>query len=338
MGLAPSALLIPVTYVTVLLDRIILIMAMIHNCFLLFYILWMNKTSKELSLDNPFHLRLYRNTIYCLLCTILLNFAAFAAAIALSPFSCKALYINGGSIYVLGKMGFWFFSALRIKIAFLGSKYEYKPSFLILLIVFLCINGLLMLCNVVIQMYFEIGYSFTYWYNLDTCIITTIWYQAIAVGVPEAIANIILFWLFYRRINQITNEGSNCSALQYITRKYAILIGTSILSTWILMSSLVVTELALTVSAIDGIINIWCLVLFDARLDNIYLKLFGCIAKKELMTRASSTSVRSISGSTRSDPRIPTNVFTTSTTSSKIEIELANSMGDYDSNSDHNKV
>ena len=61
--------------------------------------------------------------------------------------------------------------------------------------------------------------------------------------------------------------------LLYVTRKYAILTAISILTTVILILFSVPMGSVLGIGSIDSIINGWCIVLFDAKYNQIYIKL-----------------------------------------------------------------
>ena len=69
--------------------------------------------------------------------------------------------------------------------------------------------------------------------------------------------------------------------LYYIVRKYVLLLVTIIVSTWMcVLFYIFPTGSVLGAGSIDSMINGWCIVLFDRRYNNIYLKIYGCIAKE----------------------------------------------------------
>jgi len=69
----------------------------------------------------------------------------------------------------------------------------------------------------------------------------------------------------------------------YATRKYLVLIAVATTSTWSFVAFAVVTDLAFTIASIDSMINLWCLVLFDKRIDWLYRIVFKCCANKHVL-------------------------------------------------------
>lgn len=66
----------------------------------------------------------------------------------------------------------------------------------------------------------------------------------------------------------------------YVVRKCTILVGFTLISTWILLGSLALFPIY-TVAAIDSLINVISLLLQDSRYDKVYLMMFGCISRKK---------------------------------------------------------
>eukprot|EP00483_Globobulimina_turgida_P003494 UN03500 len=91
----------------------------------------------------------------------------------------------------------------------------------------------------------------------------------------------ILFWKKMRSINKFEKsfgDNSECVELKYVLRKYTILLATNILSSWMLTLIITFTPLGIMAGQIDSAINMWTIVLFDAKYDNIYMLIFKCVA------------------------------------------------------------
>ena len=292
MGLSPSTLILPGSETTVWMDRISIIIAFIFNSILCIHTISNNIKSKELSKDNPLRAKVSAVTVFCTVWNVWFCIVVFFCSIAY-PFKCKFMYIIAIGTYIILKTGFWTFNVLRIEVAFGNSAYRYSRKQMISLIMFLVSNAIIMsiTCQYV-GMYLGLGFSF----KLLTvqmgglCVVhTKLWFAGI-VGICESSASITLFWLFYRRIkvlvdtsnrnNQGSSHGRRIHKILFTTKKYSILIGVSLISTWSALSILLFMDLCLTVSAIDSVINIWCLVLYDQRLNHVYLKIFGCLHKR----------------------------------------------------------
>eukprot|EP01084_Bolivina_argentea_P118084 209587_1 len=66
--------------------------------------------------------------------------------------------------------------------------------------------------------------------------------------------------------------------LVYVVRKYAVLSGAAIVSSWCIIFFVMFTSVSFSAVAFDTVMNCWCIALFDKRYDNIYKKIFRCVA------------------------------------------------------------
>ena len=105
--------------------------------------------------------------------------------------------------------------------------------------------------------------------------------------------------------------------LSYLVRKYLILLAAEIFSTYSLMIC-VFTPLFITFFSFDTMINGWCLILYDARYDHIYLRIFGKCAKKKSKTEMDIDKIDSSTSQKSS-----TNKSSTTTNKPEPEIDLA---------------
>eukprot|EP01084_Bolivina_argentea_P305598 527942_1 len=93
--------------------------------------------------------------------------------------------------------------------------------------------------------------------------------------------------------NQPTKKDHD---LLYIIRKYAILSGASIISSYIGYFLVIASSLSFSAVAVDTVLNCWCIVLFDKRYDRIYQKLFGKIAYSKVRDESMTSDVGSSRG------------------------------------------
>lgn len=138
-------------------------------------------------------------------------------------------------------------------------------------------------------------------HNIYCVLHPPIWFAG-PVGIFDTIMGVVCYWLFYRKMKILTNTLRESSIpengatrtrsmsqaeqtcdyeLAYILRKYAILSGTTAISTWIAAGSSIFIESPQGLFAIDTVINTWCILLYNGRYDGVYNKIFGCISNLE---------------------------------------------------------
>ena len=105
------------------------------------------------------------------------------------------------------------------------------------------------------------------------------------------------------------NKDKYDQELLYVVRKFTILTGIALLSYWLnwMLITLAIGS-AIGGSNFDSIFNLWCIVLFDMRYDNIYIKFCKCIAKPEL--KINSTTIKIARSGSNSSVEINTNTNT----------------------------
>lgn len=271
MGLSPSS------------DRISIIIAFIINSILCIQTIISNIKSRELCgpAKNTTTSKLIVVRIYCTVLTVIFCIAIFCCSIAF-PFESSFLYVISIGNWLLLKIGFWTYNISRLEGAFAGSPFEYSRAQIILLSIFLTINAILLsfICHY-IGMYLGFGFEFEILpaQIRDLCVVKTSLWLTCIIGACESSANIVLFWLFYRKI-KVLQDMENDPEIAFATKKYAILIVLSMISTWTSLLLSTFMNICLTVSTIDSVMNLCCLLLYDAKLNGIYMKIFACCHKQ----------------------------------------------------------
>ena len=246
------------------------------------YVLHLNYKSKELSTKNPLRRKLYIITVFCMVITLISVIDVLLLSTTLQPLgiSCKSLMFNRAFAYCLLRWSFWYYNLLRLDIVFYGTALAYTKKFIRFGLYSLISVTIFLLILFIWGIFIGNGYIILL-SPYNSCVANMKPIIAITVALLEAITNITLFWLFYRKIKDITSSSDDKDGtIMYITRKYLVLIAVATISTWSFVVFAVITDLPFTIASIDSMINLWCLVLFDKRLDHIYQIVFKCCLKK----------------------------------------------------------
>eukprot|EP01084_Bolivina_argentea_P272073 463139_1 len=286
-------LLIPYSVETIWLNRIISIPTLIHHSLLFLRVAFDQRKTKELARNNK-----YRQTLYITTIVTLFSFVLLALLNPLREFAIFYQFISCNTSLTLSVLTFWFtkyclwlFSILRIRVVFHSEiLMQYKPITLRLLFVFFT------------MVYFMVNFTTIGWcsgvqntlpspdQHVTYCEIQCALWVSAPNGLGDQIATIICLVLFWKRL-KLLMKSINASKrlkfnakLTYVMRKYTVLMATNIISTWILMFISTFTSVTALAGALDSIINMWTLVLFDTRYDNIYRKVFKCVSRTDLLT------------------------------------------------------
>eukprot|EP01084_Bolivina_argentea_P067504 122917_1 len=301
--------LIPYSDTTVEIEKVIITACLIHNISLFGKVFLSSMKSKELSFNKH-----SQATIYSLHYIHLITVASFfiyniIGILAVFDFfilaiGCKYIILTGIIVYFSAKYLTWIYSLIRLIAAFHSSAYGYSKTFLYSL-------GIVLTLNLIIVCLFTIlftDYETTNIPNSDTvhCLIRGNIISLLSV-ILDMTASVGCFWLFYRKMKMLqgTTDPALNSGLIYVIRKFTILSGTAILSTFILSLFITFTSLAMSAVAIDTVFNCWCIVLFDVRYNDNYKKLFGwmpCSKVKhdEKNNNKVKISIETVSGKSKS--------------------------------------
>eukprot|EP01084_Bolivina_argentea_P286504 491491_1 len=314
---------------TVYIDRVTVVVVLIHNLLLFMKVVYDNSKKKELSPTSQ-----NVNLLYYVTIITVASFFIYMISQIFSVFEfwydslgCSGIIIIGVILFYFGKYCTWIFSLLRLKIVFHKKSSSsfgnngYSGKFLIILIIVLTLNTLLLIGLIIFYVRAQLEYIPNT--NLRWCFMNADKYTIIIFIVLDSFGTYICFYLFYRKMklletNAVTiiaseistqtanksttlkveihayNENKNETKIEstetqskkktfdadliYIIRKYAVLSATAILSTIFMNIFISFTALSLSFVAMDTAVNCWCIVLFDPRYDNIYRKMFSCIA------------------------------------------------------------
>eukprot|EP01084_Bolivina_argentea_P231360 390197_1 len=257
-------------YSILLSERIITSLCLCHNTGLLVHKLWKLRSNKN-EFSNP--LFLWTNII-------LLSFTIFNLICFLSTFAeylridCLYWYLMILSTYYLSKYFIWKHSLIRVQVL---SKNAYSEKCLFYLSCTFIIIALSLITFTVFTMnHFKITKHKSY------CPSNVPFWFYMLLGIIESALFIYCCWLFYSKLNSL-NESRTTKNFQmlYLLRKLVVLTCVLIASTWIrvLFSSFSLSIQG--ISCVDSVVNCWCMLLVDARYDNIYLAICKCVAKPE---------------------------------------------------------
>eukprot|EP01084_Bolivina_argentea_P118085 209588_1 len=278
-------LLVPYSIESIWTNRVATCVAVIHDSSLFIGVFIHQYKSRELSHNNKYQLRLYLMTLVTLFSFIIPMviqlFANFDIFYLYIP--CNTSFILSCSAYWFGKYCLWMFSILRIRIVFNSPlSFEYHPYLIHTLIIsFTLIYFMANITSVGWCRCTETLINDKYSY----CQIQCAMWVAAPNGMGDQIATITCFILFWKRLKLLMNKCNvtKDNQMTYITRKYTVLMATNIMSTWLIMFASTFTSYGVVGGAVDGMINMWTLVLFDKRYDNIYQKVFKCVARTDLL-------------------------------------------------------
>eukprot|EP01084_Bolivina_argentea_P132506 233843_1 len=218
--------------------------------------------------------------------------------------SCSILYTIVGIFYYAGKFGIWNYSLIRLKHVFeILPNVSYKRSFIFTFQIVCVLSAVI--GTVLISVFSDTTRDF-YAPNKAVCnFVVHLWVFPI-VGLLDGGISIFIYYLFHRKMKLLTNnlsqmvhtnaekQKTNCVYgmnvdkstydLVYVTRKYAVLLAASLLSTWFTLIFIsAMPNVNIVFASIDSIANMWCLLLFASKYDKMYNTLFKCVAVNETM-------------------------------------------------------
>eukprot|EP01084_Bolivina_argentea_P102524 183671_1 len=261
--------------------------ALCHNIFIFFLVYMVNlKKGKELANTHQFTSRLYYGTLITISSFTIYNITQSFSTITVlyERIGCHVstdLAIIG---YGFGKFCVWMFSLLRLKVLFHSevSSFGYSKCTLRLIsIIFISFFIVFVVSLILVtesMVVYGDGFEFCS-YKVHNEILAII---AMMLDQSGTICCFVLFIIKMRLIMSL-NENEIDLSIAYISRKYAILIIVNIVSSWIVTGFGTFTGLGVCLSAIDSMVNIWTIVLFDKRYDDIYQKMCGCCSMSKKM-------------------------------------------------------
>eukprot|EP01084_Bolivina_argentea_P184874 318842_1 len=292
-----------ITNTVALIEQCITLFCFSHNLMLLLHTIHHNRKSKELNnnkLSTPLNIATYLTLIsyifFNIACVVITCIQYYMSP---SSLNCFFFYISVFATYYVSKYFIWMYSIVRLKVVFSNtpSKIRYSDKFLLSL-TFVFAFTLISLC--VFCLLTVDAFQNKVENPLYCAFNAKIWFY-IVLGVSESVLSVLCYWLFYRKMKILMgNIDTTNYALLYLLRKYAILSAVSIVSTWIAAMYALFTESGMGIYCLDSIVNLWCILLFDARHNNIYVKFFGCIAKKEWNVKVGFTVEGTNTGNTGS--------------------------------------
>eukprot|EP01084_Bolivina_argentea_P286194 490930_1 len=283
--------LVPYTVESVWINRAAVILTAIHHSLLFLRVVIDQCKTRELSIENKYQFRLYVMTIITMFSFVLgaVFFGPLGAFEIFYPYiPCNTSLTLGILTFWFGKYCLWLFSILRICIVFNSElTMRYKP--IVIKILLICFTFVFIMVNIT-----SIGWcGGTHKYlpsnsQMSYCEIQCAMWVSGPNGMSDQIATIICFLLFYKRLKLLMkNVDSQDTKLLYIIRKYTILMATYIISMWMMMFfSTFLFPYVGVIGLFDGMTNMWSLVLFDTRYDNIYQTVFKCVARSDLLVVA----------------------------------------------------
>eukprot|EP01083_Nonionella_stella_P085858 238196_1 len=299
--------IISINPATVLSERIISSISLSHNIALFIYVVcYHHRHKQETGVTSDLALPLYFATIMVFVAYLSFNIICTLSTLveffddSIFNLNCFIWYIMIFISYYFSKLFIWQYSIIRLRLAFKNTaSLGYSKRFLCSLswTFNAVVVGLVIFCLLTVNAFWTRTTSPVY------CAFNASYWFYMVYGAAESILSVLCYYLFYRKLNALlslvqnvmhmrqatTTDGKGDTdarsfqnyELIYLLRKYAILSGTAILSTWICAGLAMMTESGMGIYCFDSMINCWCIVLFDARYDCIYLKVFGCIAKKD---------------------------------------------------------
>eukprot|EP01084_Bolivina_argentea_P280839 480354_1 len=291
---------IPLSETWMLSERIMCVYSFIHGIIALIFIFWHNRINNKTTQLMRVILSIVIGYIFQTLIAAFIAFFEFYPHIL----QCISWYSIEFTSYYVAKFFIWYYAIIRLKIIFQGIKllkYDSNTLKLITLMFLLTTISLNIFCITCSYVY-ELIYVSTHGHCTFHA---PIWFAAV-VGIFDSIMGILCYWLFHRRlsfilaINKANTSNRRLSAaekqcdyeLAYIVRKFAILSGCTLLSTWIAAGFGTFTLAPLGLFGIDTVINTYCILLYDARYDHIYHKLFKCISKSQWKYKKNNNGVR----------------------------------------------
>ena len=295
--------------------------ACVHQFIVMIVIIQNNIKSKELSYGHKLRLPLLITTLLSIFFYFIFQISfimiAYFDIIFTSSLSstCDSLWIICETLYWISKYLLWLYSIIRLIIAFYTSptmQYTKKTLVMINILLFLVVVIILS----VIQLYTFTDITQTNQGTIN-CFAYFPWWVSPFSGILDGAVSMSLLWLFYRKLRVLLDKNSNAD-LSYLVRKYLILLMAEIFSTYSLMIG-VFTPLFITFFSIDTMINVWCLILYDIRYNDIYLAIFGKCAGVKVNDQKGA-DVTAVDSSTVSANVSSGNI---SSVNSKHEIDLA---------------
>eukprot|EP01084_Bolivina_argentea_P244390 409407_1 len=297
MSLSEKEWLITASPATIYTNQFFSSLAFLHNFIVFVYIVHQNCKSTELSSTQQFKRTLLIWNLVSIGSFIPFSFGLIAISFEYfkNHLECRYCYLIATTTYWLAKYTIWMYSIVRVKVVFDDSTtLQYSPKLLLLFqTLFHVFLGINIFLSIFAPEYKVISIG-NHMNSMSFCImIVPYWINAIAFAMDSA-ATVICFYLFQKKIQLLlsiqSKENNNVrNDFLNLLRKYKVLLITVTVSSWILGTSGTFTCFACSLGAIDSIINIWCLVLFDIRYNKLYQRMFRCCISSSPSTSTQTT-------------------------------------------------
>eukprot|EP00483_Globobulimina_turgida_P001194 UN01196 len=261
--------------------------ALTHNLCLLVFVCYKNKThgleltntNYEPSLIKP----LYIVTMLTYFGFLFYNIGIISVSLKIlyEAFTCTSSLHFAIITYTFSKYTLWLFALMRIRILFHSEErklfgYTTKTLTIIFIILTVCF-----IQNIIVFFVATSGREIFINKNTSFCAYVVHYMLLIIyVQLMDQVCTIGCFVLFWNKMRSTnTLEKSQRIDLQYVLRKYTILLATNIFTSWISTLLVTFTPLGIMGGQIDSSINMWSIVLFDSKFDKMYISIFGQMVK-----------------------------------------------------------
>ena len=304
----------PLSTAYIWIERILCIIAFVHNLIAFAVTFWRNRNQTELSKEHNLAAPLFKittTTIFLHTLHVLVSLLTVFVEYYDSLIPCSYWYTTVFTVYYTSKFCIWYYGIVRCKVVFHDSPFLQYRAFTLNLISSLFALTAIGLATLLISTS-HIYHLIVFSEDNHCCVFMPLFWITLIVIPFDSGMGITGYWLFYQRISILTvmvekkanskslanrclnkngktltpqyeseAEESSYNKLLYILRKYAILNACTLLSTWIAAGFATFVASHMEFFALDTMINTWCILLYDARYDSVYSKIFGCISKSE---------------------------------------------------------
>eukprot|EP01084_Bolivina_argentea_P271767 462507_1 len=277
------------THVTHTISSIVNWIALIHNTSLFCTAVYKTRQSGyELgssSLSKSVHIAQY-GALFGFVLFILGNTSINPPFIAFIP--CQVGVEFSVVAYWISRFGVWLFGLYRIFVAFHSKVLRslgYKKSTLICIAVTFVIC-FLVLCTTSlaitrgIMMPYPVGHEEFCAYSVSDPLLS---FLSLFIDQTCQCVLFVLFWRKMKGITRLAKEAGSTAdgKIVAVIRKYTLLMGTNLFSTWVTLVMIVFfNPISPAFSAVDSMVNMWTILLFDARYNAWYRQIFVCCLKR----------------------------------------------------------
>eukprot|EP01084_Bolivina_argentea_P302275 521740_1 len=205
---------------------------------------------------------------------------------------CSLIWVIALVVYCINRIALFEFAVVRLKVVFHSSTMlGFSTKFINTLLIGSVIDVIISFC----VSWSALDVDTTTINDHNICFQNVYLIEVLIVGIIDMIWMLLLYYLFHRQMKKLfamignmasglnSEYHSQLAPIAYITRKLAVLLATSIVSTWSLVFFLLFSSVALSALSMDLVLNCICMVLCDKHYDKIYLFLCKCFARKDIL-------------------------------------------------------